>query len=729
MKKTLFNNDYYFTKDLIDLGNIDLSGCEKVELPHTWNRDDGQDGGNDYYRGKCYYVKQFKKPELDDEELWIQFDGVAMSAEVYLNGKLLATHQGGYSTFRVNLTEELEEDNLLVVSVDNDRNQTVYPQSADFTFYGGIYRDVYLLTVPKLHFQLGHYGSDAVKVTPVIEGKDAKVTVEAWLENGDSTVTFETAGQSKEVTSQDGYAKAEFFIENVHLWDGIEDPYLYELKVSIPGDERCVSYGCRTMEIDAKRGFLLNGREYPLRGVSRHQDRLGYGNALTKAMHEEDIALIREIGANSIRLAHYQHAQHFYDLCDKYGLIVWAEIPYITMHMSGGRENTVSQMKELVIQNYNHPCIAVWGLSNEITAASAVDEDLLENHRILNDLVHSLDQTRKTTMADVFMLETDSPILDIPDVNAYNLYFGWYVGVLEQNEEFFDEWHAKYPHKPIGFSEYGADTNPDFYSSTPEKGDYSQSYQCVYHEHMLKLIEERPWLWCTYVWNMFDFAADGRDEGGKHGQNQKGLVTMDRKIRKDAFYLYKAYWSKEPFVHIAFKGYQNRNEHKTQVKVYSNLDEVSLYVNGEPVETKKAHHVFNFEIDLNGTVNVKVVAGDLADEARFVYVEEPDLSYVLNKKAAVTNWFDQDEIDETCFSVNDTFGSIMADPKAGQVMSQMMARMTASRGDVAESASQNPALQKMLGRMRLIDLLKQAGEVDPETVKQLNRILQQFKKS
>ncbi|MBR4470536.1 MAG: hypothetical protein IKS54_04400 [Erysipelotrichaceae bacterium] len=729
MKKTLFNEGYYFSKNVVDMDHIDLSAMEKVVLPHTWNKDDGQDGGNDYYRGKCYYVRQFEKPELNEEELWIEFEAVAMSAEVYLNGKLLGKHEGGYSTFRVNLTEDLKDDNLLVISADNSQNQRVYPQSADFTFYGGIYRDVYLLRVPKLHFQLGHYGSSAVKVTPVIEGTNAKVLAEAWLENGDTSVTFETDGQSITVYSKDGYAKAEFVIENVHLWDGIDDPYLYEMKASIDGDERHVSYGCRSFEIDAQRGFILNGREYPLRGVSRHQDRLGFGNALTKAMHEEDIELIREIGANSIRLAHYQHAQYFYDLCDRYGLIVWAEIPYITMHMSEGRENTISQMKELVIQNYNHPCIVVWGLSNEITAASAVSEDLLENHRILNDLVHSLDQTRPTTMADVFMLETDSPILDIPDVNAYNLYFGWYVGVLEQNEEFFDEWHQKYPNKPIGFSEYGADTNPQFYSSAPEKGDYSQSYQCVYHEHMLKLIEERPWLWCSYVWNMFDFAADGRDEGGKHGQNQKGLVTMDRKIRKDAFYLYKAYWSKEPFVYIAAKGYQNRNENKTQIKVYSNQDEVGLYVNGQLIESKKAHRVFLFDVDLSSKIEVKAVSGDLCDEAEFEYVDERDLSYVLNKQAAVTNWFDQNEIDETCFSVNDTFGSIMADPKTGAVINQMMAKMTASRGDVAESASQNPALQKMLARMRLIDLLKQAGEVDPETVKQLNRILQQFKKN
>lgn len=728
-KQININKDWGFIKDVKDISSLDESFETKINLPHTWNNVDGIDGGNDYFRGTCAYIKELSSLDVNEnEEVWLEFKGAAMSACVFLNGELLIKHHGGYSTFRSNLTSKLTGNDKLIVLVDNNKNN-VYPQSADFTFYGGIYRDVNLIIVPKTHFALGYYGGNGIKITPVINNDVANVTVEAWLEGQDTTVLFETAGQSKTVMSTDGYAKCEFIINNVHLWNGIEDPYLYNLKASANEDSLTIKYGCRSFDIDSQKGFILNGKEYPLRGVSRHQDRIGVGNALTNEMHEEDMALIREIGANSIRLAHYQHADYFYDLCDKYGIIVWAEIPYITMHMKDGRENTLSQMKELIIQNYNHPSIVVWGLSNEITAASAVDEDLLENHRLLNDLVHKLDHTRKTTMANVFMLETNSPILQIPDVNAYNLYFGWYLGELEQNDEFFDEWHKKYPNMPIGFSEYGADTNPQFHNSHPERGDYSETYQCLYHEHLLKMIEERPWLWCSYVWNMFDFAADGRDEGGKCGQNQKGLVTIDRKTKKDAFYLYKAHWSKEPFIYIAGRRYINRNEKETNIKVYSNLNEVSLYINDSLFETKKGQYVFNFNVPLNGKIKVKAISSNLEDNMEINYVDRPDLNYVLNKEGSqVTNWFDKEELNPEAFSVNDTLGEIMAHPQAGKVIEQMMAKMSSSRGDVADSVKDNPALKQMMSRMKLISLLKQAGDVKLETIQQLNRILQGFKK-
>lgn len=728
-KQININKDWGFIKDVKDISSLDESFETKINLPHTWNNVDGIDGGNDYFRGTCAYIKELSSLDVNEnEEVWLEFKGAAMSACVFLNGELLIKHHGGYSTFRSNLTSKLTGNDKLIVLVDNNKNN-VYPQSADFTFYGGIYRDVNLIIVPKTHFALGYYGGNGIKITPVINNDVANVTVEAWLEGQDTTVLFETAGQSKTVMSTDGYAKCEFIINNVHLWNGIEDPYLYNLKASANEDSLTIKYGCRSFDIDSQKGFILNGKEYPLRGVSRHQDRIGVGNALTNEMHEEDMALIREIGANSIRLAHYQHADYFYDLCDKYGIIVWAEIPYITMHMKDGRENTLSQMKELIIQNYNHPSIVVWGLSNEITAASAVDEDLLENHRLLNDLVHKLDHTRKTTMANVFMLETNSPILQIPDVNAYNLYFGWYLGELEQNDEFFDEWHKKYPNMPIGFSEYGADTNPQFHNSHPERGDYSETYQCLYHEHLLKMIEERPWLWCSYVWNMFDFAADGRDEGGKCGQNQKGLVTIDRKTKKDAFYLYKAHWSKEPFIYIAGRRYINRNEKETNIKVYSNLNEVSLYINDSLFETKKGQYVFNFNVPLNGKIKVKAISSNLENNMEINYVDRPDLNYVLNKEGSqVTNWFDKEELNPEAFSVNDTLGEIMAHPQAGKVIEQMMAKMSSSRGDVADSVKDNPALKQMMSRMKLISLLKQAGDVKLETIQQLNRILQGFKK-
>ena len=393
-----------------------------VTLPHTWNAVDGQDGGNDYWRGTAMYAKSFPRPDHEGAVV-LEFLGAAMAADVYLNGAHLAHHEGGYSTFRVDITDKLLEENLLCVAVDNSNNDRVYPQKADFTFYGGIYRDVNLILVPENHFELCKDGTPGIKVTPVVKGQDAVVTVETW-QAGDGDVTMTVAGMEKTVPNVSGHAAAEFVIENVHLWDGIDDPYLYEAKAEFGGDVVSTRFGCRIIEFDADKGFLLNGRVYPLRGVSRHQDRKGLGNAITIQEHKEDMEFIREIGANTVRLAHYQHAQEFYDLCDEYGIIAWAEIPYITAHMPNGRQNTIDQMRELITQCYNHPSIVCWGLSNEITASGTVSEDLLDNHRVLNDLCHAMDKTRPTTMAHVFMLETDSPLIDIADIGSYNLYFG-----------------------------------------------------------------------------------------------------------------------------------------------------------------------------------------------------------------------------------------------------------------------------------------------------------------
>lgn len=729
---TNLNSGWRFARTAADAADAVRTASEPVTLPHTWNAVDGQDGGNDYHRGTCWYVRELEKPSLEDGgEAWLELDGAAMTAEVYLNGEKLARHEGGYSTFRVDLTAHLQEKNVLAISVDNSDNDTVYPQKADFTFYGGLYRDVKLITVPAVHFALGYCGTPGIKVTPIVdlENRSAQVTVETW-QTGPGGVTITAAGRTQTVAPVDGHAQAVFTIENIHLWDGLDDPYLYTATASLPGgDEVSARFGCRKFEIDPQKGFLLNGRSYPLRGVSRHQDRKGAGNALTLEHHKEDMAIIREIGANTLRLAHYQHAQAFYDLCDENGLIVWAEIPYITMHMKNGRANTLSQMEELVVQCYNHPSIAVWGLSNEITAASAVNDDLLENHRLLHELCHKLDATRPTTMADVFMLETDSPILDIPDVNSYNLYFGWYLGELEENEKFFDDYHEKYPNRCIGFSEYGADANPQYQSANPEKGDYTESYQCVYHEHILKLIEERPWLWATHVWNLFDFAADGRDEGGKHGENQKGLVTFDRQTKKDAFYLYKAAWNRtDPFVHLCGSRYVDRTEDVTEIKVYSNQNEVSLYVDGRLVSSQTGRTVFRFQVPITGEHSIEARAGSVCAVMLVRKVDAPNPDYAMSGQGAVVNWFDQGELDPSCFSVGDKLADLQAHPQAGPIINQMMAQGAASRGDVAEAVKDNPALVRMMGRMTLLSLLKQGG-ADPESIQQLNRVLQGIKKS
>lgn len=727
-----FNDNWKFIKNAADEVEAAKGEGESIALPHTWNAVDGQDGGNDYHRGTCWYVKKFAKPEKNEtDKAYLEFCGAAMTAEIYLNGEKISRHEGGYSTFRVEITERLEEENTLVVSVDNSNNTTVYPQTADFTFYGGLYRDVNLIIVPETHFELAYCGSQGIKVTPVVnlEEKKAVVTVEAWVCGDADMVTFEVNQEKINASLEAGRAKAEFVIENVHLWDGVDDPYLYTAKAFMEnGDIVSTRFGCRKYYIDPQKGFFLNGHPYLLRGVSRHQDFKGVGNALTIEHHKKDMEIIKEIGATTLRLAHYQHAQEFYDLCDENGLIVWAEIPYITMHMKNGRANTLSQMEELVVQNYNHPSIICWGLSNEITAASAVDDDLLENHRLLNNLCHRLDSTRLTTMANVFMLETDSPILEIPDINSYNLYFGWYLGELEQNDEFFDEYHEKYPDRVIGFSEYGADANPQYQAAVPEKGDYTESYQAVYHEHILQMIEKRPWLWATHVWNLFDFAADGRDEGGKHGENQKGLVTIDRKTKKDAFYLYKAAWNKkEPFVHLCGKRYVDRTEDVTEVKVYSNQSKITLVVDGKEFETQTGKTIFKFNVPISGEHKITAIADFCTDSITVKKVEEENQDYIFIKRSPVTNWFDADELDPECFSINDKLAEIKANPKAGAIIDEMMAKGASDRGDVADAVKDNPGLQRMMGRMTLISLLKQSG-ADDESIKQVNRILQGIKK-
>ncbi len=697
-----------------------------VTLPHTWNAQDGQDGGNDYWRGTATYVKSFPRPEYEcGERVWIEFAGVAMTAEVTLNGTKLVRHEGGYSAFRADITDALGTENTLFVTVDNSENDRVYPQKADFTFYGGIYRDVKLIRVPAEHFALGFCGTPGIKVTPVVDLDQniALVTVETW--HNAKSVEITVNGETKRVEKE-----AVFTIENPRLWDGLADPHLYIASARLSsGDEVHARFGCRVFAMDAQRGFLLNGRAYPLRGVSRHQDIFGKGNALSLADHKADMEIVRELGANTLRLAHYQHAQEFYDLCDEAGIVVWAEIPYITQHMEHGRENTFSQMKELIVQCYNHPSIAVWGLSNEITV-SGMSEDLMENHRLLNEVCHRLDPTRKTVMAHAFMLEQDSPLLEIPDINSYNLYFGWYLGELSQNDEFFDEYRRRFPDRVIGFSEYGADANPQFQTSHPEQGDYSETYQCVYHEHLLQCIEARPYLWATHVWNLFDFAADGRDEGGRHGINQKGLVTFDRKLKKDAFYLYKAAWNKnEPFVHLCGRRYLDRPKDVAEVKVYSNQSSVTLMVDDLEFETKTGERIFTFSVPITGEHKIEACSGACRDAITVRKAEEPNPAYALGSTRSVTNWFDEDDFDSACYSIRDSLGALMANAETAQIVERVMAKARATRGDVAEAASENANLQKMMAKMSLEILLKKAGDaVSPEAAKQLNDALQKVKK-
>ena len=662
-----FNQGWLFVKDTADITARD---GEQVNLPHTWNAADGYDGGNDYFRGPCLYVKTVKREELPAaDRYYLEIRGANSSADVYVGGKKLAHHDGGYSTWRVDLTESLSDETELAIVVDNSPNDTVYPQMADFTFYGGLYRDVNIIAVNNTHFDLDYYGGSGLKITPTVEGKDAKVEVEVYIKDlteGQSIRYTITDAAGEAVAGGTGaWTKQTFAINGVHLWNGRKDPYLYTCTAEIVEngtvlDNVSARFGCRSYKIDPNNGFILNGEEYPLRGVSRHQDRFGVGNALLPEHHREDIDLIMEVGATTIRLAHYQHDQYFYDLCDEKGLVIWAEIPYISKHMPGGRENTISQMKELVTQNYNHPSIVVWGLSNEISIGGS-DDDLLENHRILNDLVHEMDKTRLTTIAAVSMCKMDDPYLQIPDVVSYNHYFGWYGGDTTMNGPWFDKFHETHPNIPIGCSEYGCEAL-NWHTSDPKQGDYTEEYQAYYHEELIKQLFTRKYMWATHVWNMFDFGADARAEGGENGQNHKGLVTMDRTYKKDAFYAYKAWLvspEDDPFVHLCGKRYIDRVEDVTKVTVYSNLPEVELFVNGKSVGKKTApDHFFYFDVQNEGESTIVAKAGELSDEGKLRKVAERNMDYVLREVGAVLNWFDVTEI-EGRYSLNDKISDIM----------------------------------------------------------------------
>ncbi len=732
-KQTLFNHKWKFIKEDVGAGFTLEAEGERLDLPHTWNAADGQDGGNDYYRGTCWYVKEFARPEMSEgDEVWLEFRGVAMTAQVYVNGQHLCHHEGGYSTFRVNITDVIRASNILEVAVDNSKNHTVYPQKADFTFYGGIYRDVFMITVPATHFELGYYGGTGIKVTPNVEDRNAEVKVEAWVTGVADVVKFTIEERTLEAKVHDGHAECVFTIENVRLWDGVADPYLYTVKAELEsGDLLETRFGCRTFAIDPENGFMLNGRPYRLCGAARHQDRQGVGNAMTTEMQDEDMALLREMGANTVRLAHYQHDQYFYDLCDEYGMIVWAEIPYITEHMPEGRDNTLSQMRELVVQNYNHPSIVCWGLSNEITVAAGVTDDIVENHRLLHNLCHKLDDTRPTTMAHAFMLDIDHPFMLLSDICSYNLYYGWYVGDVEQNDAWFDEFHAKHPNTVIGLSEYGADANPAYQNGKPEKGDWSEPYQALYHEHMLKMWSERPYIWAMHCWNMFDFGADGRNEGGKPGQNQKGLVTFDRKLKKDAFYVYKAYLSKEPFIHICGRRYVQRTEDVTEVKVYTNQPNVTLFVDGKAFSTQEGEKVFKFHVPISNEHAIEAKSGELSDTIRIQKVETLNKTYI-KEGYEIVNWFDRpDEIArEGYYSILDSIADLKAEPRAAQLLAKVMERAKRSYGDVAKNVTLPESIQRQIDTMPLEKMLKQAGKaITQEMVKQLNNRLNQIPKN
>lgn len=635
-KEILFNDGWVF--------EMPGEAPVPVTVPHTWNGTDGQDGGNDYKRLVCKYTKKFHRPAVAAGGVCqLVFKGVNNESVVTLNGNEVCRHAGGYSTFVADLTPYLQDENVLEVTADNTDNERVYPQKADFTFYGGIYRDVVMEILPKNHFTYGEYASPPLRVTAGVSGTDGTVMTDVTAA-GEGTVWITVLDGAGMIVAS-GAAGEPLTVKDAHLWNGTLDPYLYTVRADlVVGEEVQDTVTCKTgfrsFSVDPDKGFILNGKEYPLRGVCRHQDRPGLGNAIGKAEHEEDIAIIREIGANTIRLAHYQHDQYFYDLCDRYGLVIWAEIPYISRHVASeeANANTESQLRELILQCSNHPCIVVWGISNEITMFKADKKDMVENHKRLNDLCHQLDPTRLTTLACYAMCMPWDKTAHITDIVSWNLYLGWYTPFFFLNKAWFALFRFLYPKRCIGMSEYGAEAMVNLHSVKPKRGDNTEEYQAKYHEYMAKFFAERPYFWATHIWNMFDFAADGRNQGGEPGRNHKGLVTFDRKTRKDSFYIYKAYWSDEPFVHVCGHRFVNRTGSTVEVRVYSNQKKIALYNNGKLVEEKEGDKVFVFRLPMQDRNEIKAVSGDLEDEILVCHVDKIDPAYTEENLGSSASW-------------------------------------------------------------------------------------------
>ena len=666
---------------------------EQVNLPHTWNAVDGNDGNGSYLRTTGVYTRTFTAPKQPREggRTYVEVLAAALNSTVKVNGQVATTHEGGFSIFRADVTDLCHEgENELTIEVSNEDTPSMYPSSADFTFYGGLYRGVNLISVPDAHFDLDYYGGPGMMVTPVpTEDGGANFTIKSFVTNpaDDLTVMYSIEDCfGREVASAvRGSADTEvtIYVPDAQLWS-MDEPNLYTVVATLQRnneevDEIAANIGVRSFKVTPDEGFSINGVPTPLRGVSRHQDRVFEGNALTAEEHYDDAMLIKELGANTIRLAHYQHSQDFYDACDEIGFAVWAEIPFISVFKKGegAHKHVMEEMKELIIQNYNHPSIMFWGISNEILIGG-ISQELVDTHHDLEKLCKELDPTRLTTIAHVSTTPVNGPMHHITDLESYNHYFGWYGGQMEQNGPWLDQFHAEHPDICIGISEYGCEGIINWHSNTPQCKDYTEEYQALYHEHMAQVFEDRPWVWASHVWNMFDFGCAARNEGGVSGRNNKGLVTMDRKTKKDSYFVYQAYWTQTPMVHIAGRRHAQRAGETTEIKVYSNQDTVVLYVNGKEVGQQTAHRVFKFNAALNEGFNTIVaVAGDVKDSITLEKVAEEPGYYTLpefnERQEGVANWFKQIgsmdltapmEFPEGYYSVKDTMEDLAKNEEA-----------------------------------------------------------------
>ncbi len=610
---------------------FDDASWTSIALPHTWNALDGQDGGGDYYRGIGWYRRHVTLPAAAaGKKVYLQFDAANTVTDVYVNGTSVGEHRGGHARFRFDVTGQLTAgaDNVVAVKVSNAAFTDVPPLNADFTFCGGIYRDVHLLITDPVHVDVEDYASDGVYLdTTNVSAASASLRVRVRVRNGsaaaaavtvkstvvraDGTIETELSTAGTVAPATTGALSATATIASPHLWNGVADPYLYTVYAQVLVGGQAVDWvaaplGFRFFSVDAAQGFFLNGSYVDLHGVDRHQDRLNLGWAITDKEQDEDMGFIREMGANLIRLSHYQHGQHFIDLADRAGIVLWAEIPLINevTNSTAFTNNAVNQMTELIRQNYNHPAIAFWGLGNEQHNDDTATNGLLST---LATLVRTEDPSRLSTYANCCVSDT-SPVAEHSDLTAYNQYFGWYTGKTSDFGPWADALHAANPKLKIGVSEYGAGASVAQHEDPPSQPSttgtfHPEEWQSTLHESLWTQMKSRRFLWGKMIWVMFDFASDGRSEGDTPGRNDKGLVTYDRKTRKDAFYWYKANWTTTPFVYITSRRFTPRTTATVSVKVYSNTSPVTLTVNGTIIGTlTSTNHVFTWN-------NVALAAG------------------------------------------------------------------------------------------------------------------------
>lgn len=626
-----FNSEWFFKKAPV---NEELavnarawdSGWQPVELPHTWNAKDMQVQAAGFYEGVGYYRKLYSLPrELAGKRIYLRFEGVGSCAEVFVNGELATSHKGGYSAFAVEITQLLkpEEENEILLKADNKLRPDVIPVNHNlFGVYGGIYRPVWLIATDKYAITVTDHASAGVYITQKhVSKKSAEVKVRVKVDNGTlqpvpltlRNTIYDQSGKKVAVDEQplnltpQGVQQYEssFVIKNPTLWHGRKNPYLYKAVSSLIQEGKVIDevvqpLGLRTFEIKAGDGFYLNGEKYPMYGVCRHQDWWGLGSALKNENHDFDLDMIMDIGATTVRFAHYQQSGYLYSKCDSLGLIIWAEIPFVNRVTGQEAENCRNQLREMIRQNFNHPSIYVWGLHNEVYKPHVYTREVTQS---LHDLAKTEDPDRYTVSVNGYG-HMEHPVNLVADIQGMNRYFGWYEKTIQDMKPWIEQLEKTYPHQKFMLTEYGADAN--IHQQTEYLGDalnwtkefYPETFQTKTHEYHWSVIKDHPYIIASYLWNMFDFSAPLWTRGGVPARNMKGLITFDRKIKKDSYYFYKANWSEDPVLYLTQRRNTDREKRQTSITVYSNIGTPKVFLNGKELSgIRKGYTDIHYVID------------------------------------------------------------------------------------------------------------------------------------